>query len=420
MARFVAFGWKIGLGGSKVEGVNKQSIFPTSCRAVVILFVIVWSNLAFCGEIHNAAKAGNLEKIKALLKANPDLVNSKDRGGEVPLHWAIEKGNKEVVELLITCKADVNAKNERGETPLHWAVRSGRTEMVELLLANKAVVNAQDNNGWTPLDFATNPDNGVANAKATAELLRQHGGQNLGDPTNAASLFKAARYEHLEEVEELLKDNPALVAFKNYNGWTALDYASFYDHTNVAKLLLDNNADANAKDGKSYTPLQWAAICGHTDMAKLLLANKADVNAKNNDGNTPLHSAAFNDHKDVVELLLANKTEINAKNNKGETPLYVAASCNRKDIVELLLAKKAEVDAKNEAGWTPLYAVAFIGRKEIVELLLANGADVNAKDNGGWTPMRGAESNYDMGVANNHETEMKDMVELLRQHGGHE
>ena len=183
----------------------------------VTLIALVWSRLAFCGEIHDAANKGDLEKVKVLLNANPDLVNSKDRGGEVPLHWAIEKGNKEVVELLITCKADVNAKNERGETPLHWAVHSGRTEMVELLLANKADVNAQDSNGWTPL-----------------------------------------------------------------------------------------------------------------------------------------------------------------------------------------------------------YAAAFIGRKEIVELLLANGADVNAKANGGWTPMRGAASNYGMGVANGHETEMKDMVELLRQHGGHE
>jgi ankyrin repeat protein len=44
-----------------------------------------------------------------------------------------------------------------------------------------------------------------------------------------------------------------------------------------------------------------------------------------------------------------------------------------------------------------------------VELLLANQADVNAKDKGGWTPLHSAAA---YGT--------KDMVELLRQHGGHE
>ena len=46
-----------------------------------MLVALVWSSLAFCGEIHDAAKDGDLEKVKALLKDNPDLVNSKDNNG---------------------------------------------------------------------------------------------------------------------------------------------------------------------------------------------------------------------------------------------------------------------------------------------------------------------------------------------------
>ena len=54
----------------------------------VTLVALVWSCLAFCGEIHDAAEDGDLEKVKALLKANPDLVNSKDTNGMTPLHFA--------------------------------------------------------------------------------------------------------------------------------------------------------------------------------------------------------------------------------------------------------------------------------------------------------------------------------------------
>ena len=63
-------------------------------RAVLLLVVLAWSSLAICGEIHNAVKSGDLEKIHALLTNNPDLVFSKDYGGWTPLHWAARRKKK--------------------------------------------------------------------------------------------------------------------------------------------------------------------------------------------------------------------------------------------------------------------------------------------------------------------------------------
>ncbi len=77
----------------------------------VTLVALVWSSLAFCGEIHDAAQNGDLAKVKALLKANPDLVSSKDTNGMTPLHCAAVKGHKDVAELLLANKAEVNARD---------------------------------------------------------------------------------------------------------------------------------------------------------------------------------------------------------------------------------------------------------------------------------------------------------------------
>jgi ankyrin repeat protein len=109
----------------------------------------------------------------------------------------------------------------------------------------------------------------------------------------------------------------------------------------------------------------------------------------------------------VAEVLLANKANVNAKAWDGSTPLRWAAFYSRKDVAELLLAKGADVNVKDIGGDTPLHHAA--SRKDMVELLLANKADVNAKDNSGLTPLRWTEI---LGH--------KDIVELLRQHGGHE
>ena len=113
-----------------------------------------WNSLAFGGEIHDAAKAGNLEKVKALLKDNPELVSSKDESGLTPLEWAVIKGNKEMVKLLLNSKADVNAKGSTADTVLHAAAVFNHKDVAELLLANKADVNAKNNKGETPLHLA--------------------------------------------------------------------------------------------------------------------------------------------------------------------------------------------------------------------------------------------------------------------------
>ena len=141
---------------------------PTILRlGCVMLVALAWNGVAFCGEIHHAAYDGDLDKVKALLKDNPDLVFSKDELGLTPLHTAAAGGHKEMVELLLAKKADINARNKNGMTPLHYAAADDLRGVAELLLANKADVNAKDNDGRTPLDVASTD---------VAELLRQHGG----------------------------------------------------------------------------------------------------------------------------------------------------------------------------------------------------------------------------------------------------
>jgi ankyrin repeat protein len=122
-------------------------------------------------NVHDAAAGGDLDKVKVLLKDNPDLVFSKDNVGMTPLHWAAAQGHKGVAELLLANKAAVNAKDNVGRTPLHIAAYWSYEDVAELLLDNKAEVNAKNAAGETPLHMA------VAGGHADlAELLRRHGG----------------------------------------------------------------------------------------------------------------------------------------------------------------------------------------------------------------------------------------------------
>jgi cytohesin len=237
---------------------------PIPRLAAGTLIALAWSSLAFCGEIHVAAMNSDLEKVKTLLKNNPDLVFSKGDIGETPLHDVVlpGRGHMDVAKLLLDSKADVNAKDNRGQTPLAQVAHWGHEDMAELLLASKADVNAKDNDGNTPLHEAAKSGN--------------------------------------KDVAVLLLANKADINARDNHGATPLHLAVFHRKTDVAKLLLANKADVNARASDGTMPLHYVAS---KELAELLLANKADVNAKDNDSHTPLNWAVHKGYKDVAELL---------------------------------------------------------------------------------------------------------------------
>jgi len=91
--------------------------------------------------------------IDALL-ANGAGVNTKDRTGRTPLHWAAVKGNKEVAEFLIAKGANLEAIDRTGRTPLHQAALEGHDGVAILLINKGANVHARDPMGGTPLHCA--------------------------------------------------------------------------------------------------------------------------------------------------------------------------------------------------------------------------------------------------------------------------
>ena len=79
---------------------------------VVLLFSLGVASPAFCGKIHMAAMNGDLEKVKELVKENPDSISTTfGLAHWTPLHLAALDGHANVVEFLLANRADVNVKD---------------------------------------------------------------------------------------------------------------------------------------------------------------------------------------------------------------------------------------------------------------------------------------------------------------------
>jgi ankyrin repeat protein len=120
-------------------------------------------------EILKAAKSGDADRVKTLVKQDASLMSARDTDGSTPLHCACWKGHDSVVAVLLEAGADVNAENSNdhwGTTPLHAAAHAGQKKIAELLIAHGANINARNLNKRTPLDETSFHD-----AKAVAKLL---------------------------------------------------------------------------------------------------------------------------------------------------------------------------------------------------------------------------------------------------------
>eukprot|EP00127_Corallochytrium_limacisporum_P004680 Clim_evm34s172 gene=Clim_evmTU34s172 len=67
-------------------------------------------------DLRQAAALGNLEKVTKLVKQGVDMNGQNKMNGWTALHWAVHRGNNDVVSFLMVNGADKTLKNQRGET----------------------------------------------------------------------------------------------------------------------------------------------------------------------------------------------------------------------------------------------------------------------------------------------------------------
>jgi len=274
---------------------------------VLIFTVSAWTNIAFCGEIHDAAKAGNLEQIKTLLRTNPFLIDIKGEYDLTPLVYACGYQNKAVIKFLLEQGAKVDTKPD----PLTEAVLGNADiEIVSLLLQKGANPNANDQWGSSVL----------LNAVLGADT------RNKGGPID----------------EQLTQQR-----------------------TEIINILLKAGANPESghieKDGSIFTPLMAATAHNLPGVTKLFLENKANVNAQCR-GLTALAFAARNNNIEIIQLLLESGADVNA----GTTsPLHLAARGGNIEAIKILIAHNANVDSTDSKGQTALeYAQALLDARE--------------------------------------------------------
>lgn len=91
-----------------------------------------------------ACQNGQKGVVTAFLKKDGINVNAVDETGQAPIHYACQRGYRDIVKMLLDKGADANVISNTSVTPLHMAARSGNKEIVGMLVDAGADINATD------------------------------------------------------------------------------------------------------------------------------------------------------------------------------------------------------------------------------------------------------------------------------------
>jgi uncharacterized protein len=324
--------------------------------------------------LHWAAERGDAALADLLLAAGASTRVETRLGRYTPLHLAAQGGHARVVRLLIDATADVRAVTTTGASPLHFASAAGDAEAVGMLLDAGADVNAREPQwGQTPLMFAA-----AAGRTAAVQALLARG----ANPAVAATVVDISARNRADGAESRQRNARVAAIQKSLAARAA---SSGSAPPGGAASVPGASAGGGAGRGADsqeepeplgyadlvgahggLTPLLLAAREGFDDTAMALLDGGADVNQVSaSDRTSPLLIATINGHFDLAMRLIGRGADVTAASDAGATPLY--------GVLNMQWAPKSRHPQPTR------YMQQRVDYLELAEALLAAGADPNAR-----------------------------------------
>lgn len=200
-------------------------------------------------------------------------------------------------------------------SPLNAASTIGYTELVEILLSHRANPNICSIDGETPLISAIQTLTG--NEDIIDILLTNKADPNFINKDKTSALHFASKYGFVVNAKKLI-DAGADFTIRNKRSETPLFMAAENGHLDVVKLLLTYTADPNVCDHNHRSPLYAASEKGFVNVVDELLMHNADPNLYTKYGLLPISIAAMK-VRDITFFKVFKESEEYCKINNEST-----------------------------------------------------------------------------------------------------
>jgi ankyrin repeat protein len=211
---------------------------------------------SFGNALRAATYVGNEGIIQELLLAGAKV----DATGESDLAVLNTRScnrNPGVIILLLSHGASIKRDRELGGPILHWAATAGHVTLVEAILANLSDPQLADDYKWTTPDWSWTQHGVWATDISPAYFPR------------TSAPYEAIRHGHIE-VAKVFFSTWSEIDEIDYEGRTALYWATFNGRTDIMKLLLHHGADLHCPGPFGWTAKYWARWKANSEQVALL------------------------------------------------------------------------------------------------------------------------------------------------------
>ena len=282
----------------------------------------------------------------AVANAEPDVVRHilshmpvmTDSNSSHIIHWAVQHGLVDAVEILLDLGVDVNTIDRQSKTPMFYAAKHNKVDVMKILIERNASIEDIMGSGLSPLCGAAN-----SSAYEAAKFLIKSGATfTKGDiTTNHDPLINAILNEDFAMVKILLE---AGANVRNFIKGVDMDVIDLIKKKNSIKRVYSDNPiyprvkiqDAFFEKLSQINPLHMAILMANLSIATLLIESGAQIESKTHCENTPLGIAILMDNIILVKLLIDKGADIEAKCTNCRKPIDLAQRCLSNDIMSFL------------------------------------------------------------------------------------
>ena len=401
--------------------------------ALLVIPAVIAAGVAPSSPIADAAMRGDLATVKTLVAAGKD-VNAAQGDGMTALHWAADRGDLPMVELLLKAKASVMATTRAASyTALHIAAKGGHSAIMLALLKAGADPNGLTGSGATALHLAS----GAGATDGVAALLDKGADPNVRERVYGQTpLVFAAQNNRAQTITLLIKRgaNPSLKTRKiNLTEETAADQAATKKRNEtLISFELDKHPDSVRRAlaaGGADVPVGSLASSGYTMQSLGFAALVPRVGGAGGDGGFggggfggggfgrgpqgPQPKGPFTTAQVQQAIAAGRQVLLNPEATKGPVrevvdtinggvvgflnavgamgamnPLHHAIRQGNQAAVDALLEGGADLNAPNDVDRTsPLLQAIINGHFDMAMTLVKRGADVNAANTANLAPL---------------------------------
>lgn len=291
--------------------------------------------------LYTCIKYGYNDITFFLIKINNDIIginilDIKDKNNRIPLHYAIQKKEKNIVEKLLEAGSNSNFQDNTGYNALHQSIFTRDIDIVKTILKYIGTINSRTKTGETALHLSVN--------------LK------------------------LYNISELLIDNNINIDIQDYSHeFTVSHYVATTNQLDILYKLIEKNANFNIQDIFGNTPLHYALIEENYIVASELLNTDINLNLWNLDGKLPLHIFLENyddRYEDLLEKLI-DKTNLSIRDNNGNNCIFYIVNLNLwKKYKNILVHKKIDLYTTNKNNVMLIDIVKEKDRDEFIDLVV--------------------------------------------------